>query len=193
MDIDRTRRVGSIALAGGCAAVAGAFWPSDLVFLLAAAATATLSWAAWQLGRGIHQTRDALREAGGTIATIGLALATVGFAAAFVGAVRERPEWVFAALSSAVSTGLYVVVPVGLVLLGIRALRWETLSGVGRALPLVIGLGGVVAIPATVLISLPGFTPGRFATMLGLVREIVLIGWIPIGISLRRACAPQER
>lgn len=193
MDVARTRRVGSVALGGGCAAVVGAFWPSDFVFLLATAATATLCWASWQLGRGVHRTRDAVREAGGTIAAVGLALAAVGFVAAFVAALRERSDLVLVALSSAVSTGLYVIVPIGLVLLGIRALRWNTLSGLGRALPLLIGIGGAIAIPATILISLPGFAPGRFATTLGLVREIVLVGWIPLGVSLRRAREPEER
>jgi hypothetical protein len=192
MDIERLNNYGNIAIVGAVAAVVGALWPSDWVFLFAAGATTGLAWVCWGLGRRIHRERDPWQQAGGTVSAVGLMLATVGFLVALWAALSDRPDIVFASLSSAVSAGMYVVLPMGLVLLGLRFVRWPELSTIGRALPLAMGVLGVVAIPATVLISLPDFPPGRFATLLGLLREVVILGWLPLGIALRRARSPAD-
>jgi hypothetical protein len=192
MDIAHAHRTGRVAVAGGTLALLGAAVPFDVVFLLAASACFALAWVAWQLGHVLHAVPDPVRQAGGAMTCAGLTIAALGFLAAYVAALIDRADIVFASLSTAVSAGLYVIVPCGLVLLGIRLLRVPELGPLWRATPLIIGCCGVIAIPATVLISLPTFQPGQFATFLGILREIVLVGWIAIGAGLLRASAVDD-
>ena len=187
MDLKRAERAGTIGAVGGGLLVTGALVPFDWVFALAALATGMLAYVAWTLGCRLDPGRDPRRQAGGLIAAAGLGLAATGFIVALLAALTMRPDIVMAMLASVVSTGLYVVLPIGLLLLGTRILQWDELSTLGRWLPLLMGLLGVLTIPATVLISLPWFEPGAFATFLGLVREIPLAAWIPLGVVLRRA------
>lgn len=192
MDIDASHRVGRLAVTGGTLALVGALIPFDVVFLVAAGACALLALAAWRMSVTMHAVPDPVRHAGGAVAAGGLVVALVGFVAAFAATLVDRPDVVFASLSTAVSTGLYVMTPIGLVLAGLRLARIPELGPLGRSAPLLVGICGVVAIPATVLISLPRFEPGQFATLLGILREVVLIGWLAIGLGLLRA-APHER
>lgn len=190
LDVDALHRGGRLAVIGGVLVATGAGIPFDWVFGSAALGTTLLAWSVWQLGRVAHDTRDPLRQAGTSFAILGLAISTLGFLGALVGAVMDRPDLVLLALVTTVSAGLYILLPAGMLMLGVRAIRWEQLPAWGAWIPVIMGLMGIISLPATILLGLPGPPPGGVTTFLALLRDVALIGWIPLGVAMRRAVPP---